>query len=71
LQRERERRLVIAEVGEADVGAEGVAEGEAVERAQVQGYLINASMSDTELGAILAAGDVRVVDAPSPHAVPP
>ena len=31
---------------------------------QMQGYLINAPMPAAELGAILAAGDVRVVDAP-------
>ena len=29
---------------------------------QMQGYLINAPMPAAELGAILAAGDVRVVD---------
>ena len=29
---------------------------------QMQGYLINAPMPAPELGAILAAGDVRVVD---------
>jgi len=31
---------------------------------QMQGYLINAPMPAPELGAILAAGEVRVVDAP-------
>jgi diguanylate cyclase (GGDEF)-like protein/PAS domain S-box-containing protein len=31
---------------------------------QMQGYLINAPMPAAELGAILAAGDVRVVDTP-------
>ncbi|MEA2417169.1 MAG: hypothetical protein QOI58_3826 [Thermoanaerobaculia bacterium] len=31
---------------------------------QMQGYLINAPMPAAELGAILAAGDVRAVDAP-------
>jgi EAL domain-containing protein (putative c-di-GMP-specific phosphodiesterase class I) len=31
---------------------------------QMQGYLINAPMSAAELGAILAAGEVRTADAP-------
>jgi EAL domain-containing protein (putative c-di-GMP-specific phosphodiesterase class I) len=31
---------------------------------QMQGYLINAPMPAVEFGAILAAGEVRVVDAP-------